>query len=298
MDLHRIELILPKRGYDRFYSSWLLHDKEKDISLLVDPGPASTWPQLRDALRRIGMVWINMILLTHVHIDHAGAAGLASNEFGARVAVSPRGIPHLIDPSRLWEASLKTLGEIAVLFGEPAPVPPDCIMPEELLSDGLSFVDTPGHASHHRSYYYDDGEEVVLFVGEAAGVYLEGELPYPCLRPAAPPPFFIDAALESIEKLTRRECSRICFPHFGSAEGGAELLAYAKDQVLLWKDIVLGLLRRGVAPEDYEAFAAEILDRDPFMAAFQNMDPGTLDRERDFLLNSVRGFTEALVKER
>lgn len=295
MKLHMIELVLSKTGYRRFYSSWLLRGGD-GVTCLVDPGPSSTWPQLLDAVERIGLTHVDMVLLTHVHIDHAGAAALAARDLGARIFASPRGIPHLTDPSRLWAASLRTLGETALLFGEPVAVSPYSIADEGSLPEGFSFVDTPGHASHHRSYYYDEDGEVTLFVGEAAGVFLEGELPFPCLRPATPPPFFPDVSLDSIEKLMERKCSRICFPHFGSAESAGELLAYARDQILLWKDIVLGCLRRGVDPEDHTLFVSEILERDPFMAALRNMDPDMQERERCFLFNSVRGFVEALAK--
>ena len=292
MEFHLIDLPLPEVGFTRFVSSWLLRDVERDRTYVVDPGPVSTWPILRKAVLDLGSGRIDAVLLTHIHVDHAGAAAPAAMEFGARIAAPAQGVPHLLDPGRLWEGSKNVLGRTALIFGEPPPVPGGMILPEGALPDGFSTVDTPGHAAHHQSFVYDDGVRT-LFAGEAAGIYLEGESPFPYLRPATPPRFFPDVTLASIDRLLESGCSRICYAHYGAAEGAREMLSFAKDQLLLWKDVVLGLLRKGVCPSDEEVFIGELLERDPFLAAWDNLTPDVRKREHYFMRNSLRGFLGA-----
>lgn len=293
MDEHLIVLPLPAAGFDRFVSAWLVRDSERDWTCVVDPGPARSWPTMREAVDVLGNSRVDLVLLTHVHIDHAGAAGLMVREYGARVAVSARGAPHLLDPTRLWEGSVKTLGEKALLFGEPVPVPQSHLVVDGPLPEGFSTLETPGHASHHRCYIREDKGGAVLYAGEAAGVYLEGESPFPCLRPATPAPFFFDACLASLESLMKRRYAKVCYAHFGSCREAGDMLSFAKDQLLLWKDIALGRLRRGASPEDVEGFIAEALERDPFLAAWGNMEPAVREREGYYLRNSARGMMGA-----
>ena len=90
-----IDLTVKKRGFRRFISSWLVRDEKKDRTYLVDTGPASTWPIVQNAVKSHGGGRVDAVLLTHVHLDHAGGAGLAVSEYGARIAAAPRGVPHL-----------------------------------------------------------------------------------------------------------------------------------------------------------------------------------------------------------
>ncbi len=297
MDFHLIDLPLPRVGFRRFISAWLLRDTARDRTYIVDPGPPSTWPLLRDAVNSKGNGRVDAVLLTHVHIDHAGVSGLLVREFGAPVAAPEKGVPHLLDPFALWQGSRQTLGETALLYGEPFPVPAGKILPIDSLPKGFSAVDTPGHAAHHQSFLFDDDGVLTLFVGEAAGVYLEGEEPFPYLRPATPPRFFPDVTLASLDRLLERGCSRICYGHYGAADGAREMLTFAKEQLLFWKDVILGLLRNKADPGNEEFFLEELLERDPFLAALRRMDPDIRDRERMFLCNSIRGYLEAFARK-
>lgn len=297
MDFHLVDLPLSRPGFRRFVSAWLLRDTARDRTYIVDPGPPSTWPLLRDAVHSKGNGRVDAVLVTHVHIDHAGASGLVVREFGALVAAPEKGVPHLLDPSALWKGSRQTLGETALLYGEPPPVPAEKILSIDSLPKGFFAVDTPGHAAHHQSFLFDDDGVLTLFAGEAAGVYLEGEEPFPYLRPATPPRFFPDVTLASLDRLLERGCSRICYGHYGAAEGAREMLTFAKEQLLFWKDVILGLLRNTADPGNEEFFLEELLERDPFLAAWRRMDHDIRERERMFLCNSIRGYLGALSGE-
>lgn len=297
MKLINIDLPVKKRGFRRFISSWLIRDEKNDRTWIVDTGPGSTWPIARETIEKHGNGRLDGVLLTHVHLDHAGAAPLAYADYGAPMSVSPKGIPHLLNPEALWKGSVQTLGETAFLYGKPDPLPEKAIMKDEDLPAGITAVETPGHASHHRCFILDEGAGgKTLFAGEAAGIFLEGEEPFPYLRPATPPRFFPEITLESIEKLIPLGCRRICYSHFGSAEGATELLALARDQMLFWRDTVKELFRRGVSPSDEEAIFRELIKKDPFLAAWENMPPDIKEREREFLGNSIRGFADAYAK--
>lgn len=294
MKFVNVDLPVDKRGYRRFISSWLIRDEERKKTYLVDTGPGATWPLLREAVETHGGGRVDAVLLTHVHLDHSGAVPLVYREYGAPVFVSAKGRPHLTDPRALWKGSVDTLGETAFIYGEPAPLPEEAILPDDELPPGFSIVETPGHASHHRCFVLDEGGgERTLFAGEAAGIFLEGEEPFPYLRPATPPRFFPEVTLESIEKLIPLGCKKICYSHFGAAEGAGEMLRLARDQILFWKEIVVDLFKKGLSPRDEEAIFQELLERDPFLAAWRTMAPDIKDREREFLGNSIRGFAGA-----
>jgi glyoxylase-like metal-dependent hydrolase (beta-lactamase superfamily II) len=294
MKFVNIDLQVNKRGFRRFISSWLVRDEDADRTYLVDTGPGSTWPIVRDAVALYGGGRVDAVLLTHVHLDHAGAAPLAFWEYGAPVSAAPKGISHLLEPAALWKGSVETLGGTAYLYGEPEPLPREALLADDNLPAGFSFVETPGHASHHRCFVLDEGDRgKTLFAGEAAGIFLEGEEPFPYLRPATPPRFFPEVTLESIEKLISLDCRRICYAHFGAAEGAKEMLSFAKEQIFFWRDIVVNLFRRGGAPLDEESVFEELIERDPFLAAWRRMEPDIRDREREFIGNSIRGFAGA-----
>lgn len=289
-----IDLPVDKRGFRRFISSWLLRDEKKDKTYLVDIGPVATWDMVKAAVDEYGGGRIDTVLLTHIHLDHAGAAGLAVQEYGASVSVADKGISHLIEPSALWKGSVDTLGKTAHLYGEPVPVPKEALLSRDRLPERFRAVDTPGHASHHQSFIYNDEKGgPTLFAGEAAGIFLEWEKPFPYLRPATPHRFSPDVTIRSINRLLELKCSVICYAHFGAATGARDMLTFAKEQILFWRDTVLDLLRRGVAPEDEELIFRELLERDPFLAAWRQMEPDIQDREREFIGNSIRGFIGA-----
>ncbi|MBW2367251.1 MAG: MBL fold metallo-hydrolase [Deltaproteobacteria bacterium] len=284
-DLHLIELIPPLAGFEDFIGAWLLTGPE---TILVDVGPSATVPALVNALQTIGVSRLDYILLTHIHIDHAGGAGdLVRALPGTPVVCHKTGISHLLNPERLWTGSLKTLEDTARAYGPISPVP------AELLLDAGQFktriiepILTPGHAPHHVSYISD----TIAFAGETAGVYLslpDGKFYH---RPATPPRFFWDTALASMDALAARMTETCCFGHFGSYPRGAEILSRHKEQLVLWRKIIGEVLAISGVEDPVALALGRLLAADDNLSAYSGMAPAVQSRERGFLINSIKGF--------
>ena len=189
--------------------------------LIVDPGPASALDSWIDELEEEP----RGLVLTHIHLDHAGAAGVLVRRFPkVRVYVSEVGAPHLADPSRLLRSAGRLYGEenMARLWGEVAPVPEGNLIPlaggEEV--EGFRVLHTPGHASHHVCYL--DADTGDAYVGDMAGVRIP-----PTgftLAPTPPPEIDVEAWLDSVDRIEALEPARLRLTHFGTAEDvGAQL---------------------------------------------------------------------------
>jgi glyoxylase-like metal-dependent hydrolase (beta-lactamase superfamily II) len=208
-------------GRERVIGCWQAGD------VLIDPGPSSCLETLLDAVggetpREQDVP--RALLLTHIHLDHAGASGsLVERWPGLEVYVHELGVPHLLDPSRLLKSARRLYGEdMDRLWGEMVPVPEDNIRVlrggERLLDGAFEVAYTPGHASHHVSYLH----EGTAFVGDVAGVRIaESSLTIP---PTPPPDIDVEAWHESIERILAWAPQRLAMTHFGeSVEVEAQL---------------------------------------------------------------------------
>ncbi|CAN5502438.1 MBL fold metallo-hydrolase [soil metagenome] len=219
---------------------------------LFDTGADSTFENVAAAMRAAAFSPndVRHVFLSHIHLDHAGAAWHFA-EAGATIHVHPRGAPHLIDPSRLMDSATRIFGaEMQKLWGEMRPIPEEKVRVTE--EDGASRVGqyeirslaTPGHASHHNIYFWDDH----LFGGDVAGVRLDDGPPVP---PFVPPELHIEAWLESIARLRALEPAQLYLPHFGFVEGDiaghCDALA---ERVQRWADWFRDELRRGRSEEE------------------------------------------------
>jgi len=186
-----------------------------DGPALFDCGPATTLPRLEEGLRERGLELtdIRHLLLSHVHLDHAGAAGSIVREHPElKVWVSPIGAPHLVDPSRL-EASARRLyrERFDPLWGELAPVPEANIALAEGEALGWEVFPSPGHASHHVCYFRDG----TLLAGDACGVRIQ---PSSYVLPVSPPPDIdVEGWHGTIGEIERRAPDRLALVHFGIA---------------------------------------------------------------------------------
>ncbi len=277
-------------GFTDFIGAWLY--KGPDTTFLVDVGPASTVPALAAALRDLGVERLAGIFLTHIHIDHAGGAGDLLTHFpDTPVICHPKAVPHMVDPTRLWEGSLKTLGTTAEAYGPIAPVPDRLLTPAESpfdvgADDPVVPYLTPGHAPHHVSYRFGDG----LFGGEAAGVFMDLGDGAVYLRPATPPRFFLETSLNSVETLLDVPHALYCFGHYGATRRTPELLEAHREQLHRWSDRIGKELEEGDGPDIVDRCIETLLANDPLMAAWNRMPPEVQEREQGFLRNSVKGF--------
>jgi len=186
-------------------------------AILIESGPGSTLAGLEAGLANEGLTPrdVTHVLLTHIHLDHAGAAGwLARN--GAEIYVHPVGAPHMLNPEKLIASATRIYGDrMEMLWGEFLPVPESQLKvpndAQEIVIGDLRFVpiNTPGHAEHHYSYLFEN----VLFCGDVGGVRIPG---YPYLRvPMPPPELYIERWHESIARLRMEKFARIAPTHFG-----------------------------------------------------------------------------------
>jgi len=290
-DLYVIDLDQPRRGFHHFISSWVY--KKRNTSVLVDPGPASTIPVLLKALASLDVTRLDVILITHIHIDHVGGLGLLLKQFPeARVLCHRRVVRHLVDPSKLWKGSQKILGFLAELYGPIEPVPEANIAPDYFVrGDDMTIetIETPGHASHHVCYRLDD----ILFIGEVAGVTFPTERGL-YLRVASPARFVYEEYRQSIMKAAGIDALHLCFAHYGyRRKTGSSLFTAACDQIDLWLEIVETHLSSG----DNDFFSSvfnEILRRDPSMGLFTTLPFDVQERERYFVANSIEGMRKYL----
>ena len=183
-----------------------------DGPALFDCGPASTLEHLRTGLAEHGLevTDVQHLLLSHIHLDHAGATGeLVREHPGLTVWVSPIGAPHLVDPARLVSSARRLFPNFDELWGPVTPVPEANLRLAEGDVLGWEAFPTPGHASHHVSYLRDG----TLLAGDATGVRI---LPSDYVQPVAPPPDIdLEAWQRSVEEIERRSPERLALIHFG-----------------------------------------------------------------------------------
>ena len=238
------------QGYPGTIAVFLLPLRAGSFAL-VESGPGSTLDAVAAGIRQAGFepAGLHTLLLTHIHLDHAGAAGALARASGARVVAHAIGAPHLVDPARLESSARRIYGErMDELWGEILPAPAERVTAVEggerleLGVDGpeVRVLHTPGHASHHVSYLLGDG---TMFAGDSAGVRLPGT---PLTRPALPPP---DLSLEawegSVARMRDARPDRLVLTHFGPVEDADGHLGALPGRNRVWADAVLEGLRAG-----------------------------------------------------
>jgi glyoxylase-like metal-dependent hydrolase (beta-lactamase superfamily II) len=225
--------------------------RSDDFAAVIDPGPGSTLATLREqlAVHQLRVADLNAILLTHIHLDHAGATGALVQENPAlHVYVDTHGAAHMRDPTKLLDSAGRLYGqEMQKLFGDFLPVPETNLRilhgGETLALGGreLRVHYTPGHASHHVTYF--DPTERVAYVGDTAGISIEG---HPYILPATPPP---DISLElwtgSLDAIAQLRPRRLFLTHFGYSDQPERHLNAYRERLLRWGTLSAEILSRG-----------------------------------------------------
>ena len=284
-------------GYEGITAGYLIRGERP---CLVETGTAPSAPVVRDALAALGIGPADLatVVVTHIHLDHAGGAGDIAAMFpAAQIVVHQRGARHLADPSRLMAGARLVYGRaLERLFGVLAPVPAERIV----ALDDTGTVDlgggrrldshySPGHAKHHVGLVDSDTGD--LYVGDAAGVCMPdtGDV-----RPATPPPDFdLAAALASIRKFAELRPDRLMFSHYGPVDQVSETLDRSAEEINVWVEETRRVRAAGL---DLDHAVAMVRDRtlDRYAATSPDADPALAERfER---ASSVRGNVEGIMQ--
>jgi glyoxylase-like metal-dependent hydrolase (beta-lactamase superfamily II) len=247
-------------GYDGITAGYLIRG---DRPCLVETGTAPSAPIVAEALAALGVGPADLatIVVTHIHLDHAGGTGDMAQLFpAAEIVVHELGARHLADPSRLMASARMVYGdELDELFGELAPTPAARIRTVERtgvvdLGGGrrLESHYSPGHAKHHVGLV--DSASGDLYVGDAAGIYIPdtGDL-----RPATPPPDFdLEVALESLRTFAALRPTRLLFSHFGPVSAVGETLDRSAEEIRVWVEETRTARRAGMDLDHAAAMVA------------------------------------------
>ena len=228
-------------GWERVTAGFLI---EGDAPVLVETGSQSSVDTLLAELSSLGLGPDDLagIVVTHIHLDHAGGVGDVARAFpNATVYVHERGARHLADPTKLVNSAAMVYGDLLdSLYGRLDPTDPSRI---HVLDDGeearvsatrsLTTVDSPGHAKHHLALH--DSESGLIFAGDAVGVRLPD---VGILRPATPPPDFdLEQAIASLHKFAERSPAGIALAHYGLVPDPTEILVEAEDTLRSWAEV-------------------------------------------------------------
>jgi glyoxylase-like metal-dependent hydrolase (beta-lactamase superfamily II) len=282
-DVHLIDTRMG--GYDGITAAYLIRS---DRPALVETGAALSAGLVVEQLARLGVGPDDLatIVVTHIHLDHAGGVGDLARAFPqAEIVVHERGARHLVSPERLLASARRAYGEVKdTMFGELLPTPVERVRAlgdtgEIDLGGGrtLSSTWSPGHASHHVGLL--DSETGDLYVGDAAGIYVpEADL----VRPATPPPDFdLPVALRSIETFRSLRPTRLLFSHYGPTGDVDTTLDRSAEELEVWVEATRDTRRQGL---DLDHAVAAVRDRTRERYAAVENDPAL--REKYAALNS------------
>jgi glyoxylase-like metal-dependent hydrolase (beta-lactamase superfamily II) len=283
-------------GFKNLICSYVIKGEKP---FLVESGPSNSIPNLLCGLKELDVKLekVEYVAVTHIHLDHGGGAGTLLKFLpNAKIIVHPRGMAHLVDPERLWLSSQKVLGFISEIFGKPEPVPKERVVP---VTDGffdlgygakLSVTETVGHASHNLSF--QESFSGGIFPGDAAGTYLPE---FDVVVPTTPPPFYLDAALASLDKLISLKPTTLYFSHFGKANDAAERLKDYKLQLQLWASIAEEGVRKN---QSLEEIRNRILAEDYVMGKVLDFVKSHRIYSKTILENCVIGFVQYAKQKR
>ena len=272
----------PYHGRTGILSTYVVEGEKVTV---IDPGPASQVPGVIEELDKLEIEEVSTIALTHIHLDHAAGCWVILERYpSATVHCHPRGVEHMVNPSKIKAAARETLGDTLEEYGEIRGIPKEKVhssIDGERLSLGgteLQVLFTPGHSSHSQSYFELRGK--LLFAGDAAG-HIPDNLG--AVIPASPPPYNPVHATESLIRMESLAPKVLCVSHFGFYDGAVEWLRDFKKQVMLWERVVSKGFDLGrTLTEIYQA----ILDEDLEAQKLVSLDP----KAESHIYSSLAGF--------
>ncbi|MFP3309806.1 MAG: MBL fold metallo-hydrolase [Acidilobus sp.] len=271
-----------------YISSFVVIDEKVAV---IDPGPETGYPKLKAGLEELS-VKPDIVVATHVHLDHAGSAAHLMKDFPSAVVYAhPRGVQHVVDPSKLYEASFKVAPILPQTYGRPLTASPERVLAAPdgavivLGGSRLRIVHTPGHASHHMSVLLEP--EGVLFTGDSAGVIftVKGR---EVMLPTTPPPFKPKMYYDSVERMIALKPAKVAPTHFGVHDNALAWLRRAEEQVVSWLKVL-----RNVTGDDYREAAIEALAKSDADVSLL-VSAGEEFMVRGFLENTIDGLIDAL----
>jgi glyoxylase-like metal-dependent hydrolase (beta-lactamase superfamily II) len=275
-DVYQIDTLMA--GMQQVTAGYLIRS---DRPCLVETGTGPSAPVVFQALTGLGVgpTELATVVVTHIHLDHAGGAGDMARLFpNAEIVVHERGARHLADPSRLMASARMVYGDaLDQLFGTLAPTPADRIRTVAEtggidLGGGrtLEAYYTPGHAKHHVGLI--DSVSGDLYVGDAAGVYIPDTAD---LRPATPPPDFdLETALASLRTFASLQPGRLLFSHYGPVQAVTETLDRAAEEITVWVEQTRSARAQGLDLDHAAALVAE-RTRQRYAVLRDGADPAT-----------------------
>jgi glyoxylase-like metal-dependent hydrolase (beta-lactamase superfamily II) len=260
-------------------------------AVLVDCGAGSTLEELSNGLKRFGLTPndITDVLLTHIHLDHAGAAGWFARQ-GAHIYVHNIGAPHMIDPEKLLRSAERIYGDnMFPLWGEFLSVPENKLTElddkDEIEIEGLVFKahDTPGHAFHHMAFHFED----ICFSGDVGGVRMYAPGATHLRIPTPPPEFHIEAWRKSLDRQAALEIAFIAPTHFGIFDDPDVHLTEVKkglEEIEVWMEGIMPgnpsikELEAGIASWENERAVVEGVDPET-IKAYETASPAWMSAE-------------------
>lgn len=270
---------------DGVISSYIVNFEK---TVIIDPGTAKGADII---LNEINPEWnVEYICPTHIHIDHGGGAAKLAKTLNSKILVHPRGVRHVVDPSRLWEASKAVLGSVAELYGRPESIEEERIIAVQdgqefdLGGDILQVFHAPGHAPHMLVYFLRNSK--VLFPADAVGMFFNG-----AVFPLTPPPFEFKSALKTLERLQNLDVKYVAFTHYGIAEGKWPLRT-AYDKMVDWMKIAKEVVKNEGGVDEYIDMLKEV-DSDVKMVLESIKDKPVAV---SFIHTSAKGMVDAAKK--
>ncbi len=291
--IHQLDTLLG--GMDQLTAGFLV---EGPMPALIETGSQSSVPAVHAALAALGLgpADLRWIIVTHIHLDHAGAVGdLAADFPSATVVVHERGARHLVDPTKLIDSASRVYGPLLdSLYGRMTAVPEDRLI---AAGDGfrvdvgngreLVMVDSPGHAKHHHAVL--DEQTGTLLVGDAVGVLLPD---LGVLRPATPPPDFdLEQAVHSLHRFAEIRPQQLVLTHYGPVADPAATLAEAEEMLHSWVAVAEGVIEHA-ADAGIDDVAAALAEA--FAPDLELLPPAA--REKAEILNGVHSNAAGIVR--